>query len=74
MCRQVYARAMEEKPPKQSVRITVTGDCGHVLGTWTDTIEDKYPFYCEECDLDKRTGKYPWKLTTEIITPEAQRS
>jgi len=52
------------------VKITVTMACGHVL-TFTDTIEDKYPFWCEECDLDHREGKYPWKLTTEIVgTPK----
>lgn len=59
--------------PEQHVKITVTCDSGHVLGTWTDKIEEKYPFsLCEECDsfdgdADKRTGKYPWVLTTEII-------
>jgi hypothetical protein len=49
------------------VRITVTCDAGHVIGTWLDTIEEKYPFWCDECDDDKRTGKYPWKLTTEVV-------
>lgn len=69
------AAAPAERPGDAGahVRITVTCDTGHVIGTWTDTIEEKYPFYCEECDsvdwdADKRTGKYPWKLTTEIIS------
>lgn len=56
------------KSSDQHTKITVTGDCGHVLGTWTDSIEgEKYPFWCEECDADKRIGKYPWTLTTEIV-------
>lgn len=52
----------------QHVLITVTCDRKHVIGTWTDTIEEKYPFYCDECDDRKCLGKYPWTLTTSIIT------
>jgi hypothetical protein len=48
-----------------NVKITVTLDCGHVL-TYVNEIEEKYPFYCEECDLDHRSGRYPWKLSTEV--------
>lgn len=53
-------------PDQAHVKITVTCDSGHVIGTWTDSIEEKYPFWCEECGDDKRMTKYPWKLTTEI--------
>lgn len=49
------------------VRITVTGDCGHVLGIYMDTISEKYPFYCEKCEDYNRTGSYPWEATTEIL-------
>lgn len=54
----------------QYVKITVTMDCGHKL-EFTDTIEDKYPFYCDECELDHRTGRYPWKLSTKIVRAKA---
>lgn len=48
------------------VRLVVTGDCGHVLWEGYDKIEDKYPFWCQECDDDKRSGRYPWSLTSEV--------
>lgn len=50
----------------QRVKITVTMGCGHTQ-TYLDRIEDKYPFYCETCELDHRTAKYPWVITTEIV-------
>ena len=58
---------------KQYVKITVTMDCGHKL-EFVDTIEDKYPFYCDECELDHRTGRYPWKLSTKIVTEQAEQA
>jgi hypothetical protein len=54
----------------QRVKLTVTGDCGHILWQGYDKIEDKYPFWCEECADDKRTGKYPWTLAAEIVPAE----
>jgi hypothetical protein len=54
------------EPPAFRVKITVTLDCGHVL-TYMDSVTEKYPFWCEECDSERRLGKYPWKLTTEIV-------
>lgn len=52
---------------RQHVRMTVTGDCGHVLGSYLDTIAEKYPFWCRECEDYCREGKYPWTITTELI-------
>ncbi len=49
------------------VKITVTGDCGHLLFEGIDVIEEKYPFWCGICEEDKREGKYPWRLTTEVL-------
>ena len=49
------------------VRITVTGDCGHVLFEGLDVVEEKYPFWCEICEEYRRDGKYPWRLTTEVL-------
>jgi hypothetical protein len=48
-----------------SIKIIVTLDCGHVL-TYTDRIEEKYPFYCAECE-EPILGKYPWVITTELV-------
>jgi hypothetical protein len=72
LAEQVQALATRPSAPEaaltgQHVKITVTCDNGHIIGTWDDTIEEKYPFWCEECAEDKRTVKHPWKLTTEII-------
>ena len=36
--------------------------CKSLLGTWYDSIAEKYPFECEEC-TDIRMVKYPWVLT-----------
>lgn len=58
--------------PAFRVKITVTGDCGHVLWTGFDRVDEKYPFGCSECEEDKRTGKYPWKLATEIVAAEPE--
>lgn len=57
-------------PAGRHVEITVTGDCGHVLGTWTDTVAEKYPFYCGECGETKNLHKYPWTLATRITGGE----
>lgn len=54
-------------PVQRHVRITVTGDCGHILGVYSDAIKEKYPFWCDKCQEDKRLGSYPWKLTTELV-------
>lgn len=56
----------------QHVKLTVYCDADHVIGEYIDTIGEKYPFFCDECNTqdrenDKRTGKYPWRITTEII-------
>jgi hypothetical protein len=50
-----------------SVRIIVTGDCGHVLFTGMDVVQEKYPFWCDVCGEYKRDGKYPWVLTTKVM-------
>lgn len=47
------------------VRITVTLGCGHELIYW-DKIEEKYPFWCGECEDYFRTGSYPWSLTAVV--------
>lgn len=53
-----------------AVRITVTcGECDQEIATFTDTIAEKYPFYCETCE-DQTSGKHPWSLTTEVV-PDA---
>lgn len=45
-----------------TVTLTVTCECGRVIGTYVNAIEEKYPFWCEDCDEYKRTDRYPWKL------------
>lgn len=56
--------------PELHVRMTVTGGCGHVLGTYTDKIDEKYPFWCDVCEEYIRTDKYPWTITTELVPGE----
>jgi hypothetical protein len=58
------------RPTAKRVKLTVTGDCGHVVWTGFDAIEEKYPFWCKECEDMVRDGKYPWKLASEIVTAE----
>lgn len=48
------------------VLIRVYLGCGTEL-TFKDCIEEKYPFWCDDCGDYHREGKYPWKLETEII-------
>lgn len=55
-----------------AVELTVTCEMGHVVGTWWDTIAEKYPFHCGRCedeygDGDLRTGKHPWLLTARTV-------
>lgn len=50
-----------------TVQITVTCECGEILGVWENVIDERYPFWCEACDEYKRGGRYPWKLTTEVL-------
>lgn len=52
---------------KVQVQIVVKCDQDHIVGVWYDKIEEKYPFWCHECDDDLRQGKYPWKLETAIV-------
>ena len=57
----------------QHVKLTVhCGACtdGHILGEYIDTVDDKYPFYCEVYG-DILSGKHPWHITTEIVDGEA---
>lgn len=58
----------DSPPAGQHVEITITGGCGHVLGTWTDSVSEKYPVWCIECE-ETLTGKYPWTITTRITCP-----
>jgi hypothetical protein len=39
--------------------------CSELLGTWYDTIAEKYPFSCSECG-DLRRDKWPWVLTAAV--------
>lgn len=48
--------------------IAIYCSAGHLVGTWVDTIEEKYPFWCEQCGEYARDGKYPWRLVTDIVT------
>jgi hypothetical protein len=50
------------------VVITVICDNGHVVGQWANVIEEKYPFYCDQCD-DQLNGSYPWQIVTRIEYP-----
>lgn len=59
---------------EQRVKLTVTGDCGHVLWTGFDVIEEKYPFWCDECENYRREGRNPWKLATEIVSVDPLES
>lgn len=58
-------------PPAQQVKLTVTGECDHVIWTGFDKIEEKYPFWCEQCDDFRANGRYPWKLASEIVQAAA---
>jgi hypothetical protein len=57
----------------QHVKIKVFCDGGHLVGEYTDEVNEKYPFFCYQCPdhpRDLREGKYPWYLTTEIVDGE----
>lgn len=61
----------DRQPPflsrlEEYVEIRVYCELDHLVGEWVDSIEEKYPFYCRECDEDLRQGKYPWRLETSI--------
>lgn len=58
-------------PDTYVAAITVTCECGEVIFEGTDTIEEKYPFWCDNCEDYKRTGKYPWTLKTRIMPKQA---
>lgn len=50
----------------QIVIIEVTcNDCLNVIGTYENTIDEKYPFWCAHCE-DTTRGKYPWSIGTRI--------
>lgn len=57
------------------VRLDVTcGRCERVLGTWHDEINEKYPFWCENCGDSTSGGKHPWKLIATIETSAAEQA
>jgi hypothetical protein len=49
------------------VIMTVICEEDHVLGQWLDSISEKYPFYCGQCEDQCTTGKYPWSLTAQAV-------
>lgn len=60
---------MNEQPPALPaihVRLTVTGDCGHVLGTWTDETT-QYGFWarCPQCDAPSPHRR--WSIKAEVV-------
>jgi hypothetical protein len=63
---------MSAEPPidisSLCVLITITCKCGAVIEEYTDRFEEKYPFWCDGCDEDMRTQKYPWSLNTKIVS------
>lgn len=42
------------------------GGCKGLIGTWADSVAEKYPFWCDGCDEYARDGAYPWTLTATI--------
>lgn len=47
--------------------------CGALIGTFYDKIEEKWDFYCNECDFSlcaHGAGKNAWRLETEVINDE----
>lgn len=54
-------------PNSWIARMTVIGDCGHILGVHYGEIAEKYPFYCHECGDDKRSGGYPWHIVADAV-------
>lgn len=47
------------------IKLEVHCDCGERIGTYYDSIYEKYPFFCPECD-DLRMEKWPWKITATV--------
>ena len=51
-------------------RVKITLICGdneqHTMGTYIDTMQEKYPLWCEQCE-ETAGGKYPFTIRTEII-------
>jgi hypothetical protein len=67
----------ETAAPQARVRLDVYCCNDHLIGTWYDSITEKYPFFCERCDTehgngDCREGKSPWYLTAAIETTWAE--
>lgn len=48
------------------IRLDVVCNCGQPLGTWYDSIDEKYPFWCDRCDAYVRDGRHPWSVTATI--------
>lgn len=40
--------------------------CGSLIGEYYDHIDEKYPFYCEECE-ETTSGKWPWSIRAEAV-------
>ncbi len=64
---------MSTPPPR--IRLDVYCASDHLIATYYDTIGEKYPFFCEQCDSDHgngdcRDGKYPWYLKAAIEPAE----
>lgn len=57
---------------KYHVVMTVVCEDGHVIGQWLDTIAEKYPFYCPECQDIVNRGKYPWSLMAQSVMCHGQ--
>ncbi len=44
--------------------------CGAILGTFYDSINEKWPFWCEHCGSNGFGDKYPWEIKAEVIPSE----
>lgn len=53
---------------RDHVIMTVVCEYGHLVEQYLDSIDEKYPFYCGDCEEDlRRTGKYPWQIYTQVV-------
>lgn len=48
------------------VKLTMICPEGHIMGTYVDSIADKYPLWCDGCD-DTMSGKYPFIVKSQVI-------
>ena len=46
--------------------------CGAVLGSYENSINEKWPFWCENCQTTGIGDKYPWEIIGEVVSDDSE--